>query len=136
MPSRPRERCWSAMIRGHLTALSPDRCDADSLEVGDVARDKREPVDHRRRREQGVAFGAWIGNLELRATLRDDRVDRENAIVETRENLIVDPATRPFGRSVARQALSPKSRSPTERSLLPGSLRPKQRHYGPPCSAV
>ena len=50
-------------------------------------------MHHRRRCEQGTAFGARIRHVKAGATLRHCSVDRENAGFESRQNLIVYPGT-------------------------------------------
>lgn len=64
----------------------------DGLEVCNVAGDDGQAMNHRRRSDQGITFGAAIGNMKARATLRHSRIDSQDAAVEARQNLIVDPA--------------------------------------------
>ena len=64
---------------------------ADRLEVGNVAGHNRQTVNHRRRGNQGIAFRARIGNMKTRATLRHRCVDSQDATLEARQDLFVDP---------------------------------------------
>jgi hypothetical protein len=55
------------------------------------AGDDRQTVNQRRRGDQGIAFGTWIGNVKIRATLRHSGIDGEDASLKARQNLIVYP---------------------------------------------
>jgi hypothetical protein len=48
-------------------------------------------MDQRGRRDQRVAFGSGVGNVESRAPLRHGRIDSQDTTFESSENLMVDP---------------------------------------------
>jgi hypothetical protein len=48
-------------------------------------------MNQRRRGDQGIAFRAWVGNVKMRATLRDGCIDGEDATLEARQNQTVYP---------------------------------------------
>jgi hypothetical protein len=61
------------------------------FEIRNIPRDHRQPMNHRRRRDQGIAVRARVGHMKTRATLRHGRVDRQDAAFEARQDLFVDP---------------------------------------------
>jgi len=65
--------------------------DTDRLEVRDVAGDDGQAMHHRCRGDQGTTFGAAVGNVKASATLRHGRINSQDAAVEARQYLIVDP---------------------------------------------
>ena len=142
--TRPRQKNIEAGRRSGQPRI--EQGDTGRLEVGDVARDDRETVHHRRRGDQCIASGAgiWpmIRHVKPRATLRHGGVDRENAGFEARQKLIVDPRAqdRPLRRVPSgdqqRAELDLEIEIADGRSLPPGSCRPRSRHCGLPCPAA
>ena len=63
----------------------------DGLEVCNVAGDDCQAMNHRCRGDQGITFGAAIGYMKARATLRHGGIDSQDSAVEARQYLIVDP---------------------------------------------
>src|SRR5712691_829796 len=64
---------------------------ADSFEVGNVARHNRQTVNYRGCGDHGIALRARIRDMKARTVLRHRGIDGENAPFEARQELFVDP---------------------------------------------
>ena len=84
--------------------------DACGFEVRDIASDDRHAMNQCGRGDQGVAFGARVGNVKLCTPLHHGRIDRQDTAFEPSENLMIDPSTQDstLRRVLARDQQRPK----------------------------
>ena len=113
-----------------------EKRDAKKLEIGDITRHDRKTVNDCRRGDQGVTFGARIGNVKTRAALHHRGIDGKDAAIEpARIPSIQARSTAPCAASLRRigalPVRFPGSKRRKEKSSPRNRVQPRQRHCDP-----
>ena len=85
-PPLPRE-CLSA----GLFVPGVQHRNTERLEVGGITGDDGETVGKRSRGDQRVSFRPWVGHVHARGSSDDVKVDRQDPVVERRQQLLLKP---------------------------------------------